>query len=44
MLAESHVGTCAQTSADGLTWCDQGLVLTSDGGRFDALFFGGASR
>lgn len=35
MLAESHVGTYAQTSADGLTWCDQGLIFGLTGADWD---------
>jgi hypothetical protein len=61
MLHEGVDGTYAYSSADGLSWCDQGrisalsgsswdrygqvtpFVYTSDGSRFDALFYGGAS-
>ncbi len=35
LLAEGHTGTTAATSADGLTWCDQGQVLGLTGQRWD---------
>ena len=36
MLQESGAGTLAATSADGITWCDRGLVLALSGGAWDA--------
>ncbi len=36
MLHEGHSGTLALTSADGLTWCDQGQIMGLTGGSWDA--------
>lgn len=36
MLQESVSGTLAATSADGLAWCDRGLVLNLTGESWDA--------
>lgn len=35
MLEESGAGTYAQTSADGVTWCDQGLIFALTGASWD---------
>lgn len=35
MLQESGVGTLAATSADGLGWCDQGLIFSLTGASWD---------
>lgn len=36
MLAEGHTATSAYTSADGVTWCSQGSVLSLSGADWDA--------
>lgn len=36
MVQESGSGTLAATSADGVTWCDQGLVMGLTGAGWDA--------
>ena len=37
MVHEGHAGTYALTSADGLTWCDSGLIIGLSGAAFDAF-------
>lgn len=35
LLHEGHTGTWVQTSADGITWCDQGQIFTLTGQSWD---------
>ena len=36
LLHEGHTGTLALTSADGVSWCDQGQIFALSGETFDA--------